>query len=109
MIAPGGCVSMPGPIRSRRPVGRKYFGDSINRSLHMGGFSKGMKWSIIPAAVAFAICGISLRDIPARAADAANPEGVKFFEAKIRPILAQTCVNCHGPDKQKGDLRMDRR
>ena len=44
---------------------------------------------------------------PARAADAPNPEGVKLFEAKIRPILAQNCVGCHGPEKQKGGLRLD--
>lgn len=43
---------------------------------------------------------------PARAAD---EKGVAFFEANIRPILANTCVNCHGPEKQKGGLRMDTR
>jgi mono/diheme cytochrome c family protein len=85
------------------------FAMSLNRSFHMGRLSKGMKWSIVPAAVALAICGFSLRSSPARAADAANPEGVKFFEAKIRPILSQTCVNCHGEEKQKGGLRMDTR
>jgi mono/diheme cytochrome c family protein len=45
--------------------------------------------------------------VTANAADAPNPEGVKLFEAKIRPILAQSCVGCHGPDKQKGSLRLD--
>ncbi len=42
----------------------------------------------------------------ARAADA---KGVEFFEAKIRPILAQSCVRCHGEEKQKGGLRLDTR
>jgi len=35
------------------------------------------------------------------------PEQVEFFEAKIRPVLASECVECHGADKQKGGLRLD--
>ena len=30
-----------------------------------------------------------------------------FFESKIRPIFADKCVKCHGPDKQKSGLRLD--
>lgn len=26
---------------------------------------------------------------------------------RIRPIFAEKCLECHGPDKQKGDLRLD--
>src|SRR5690349_10761669 len=29
------------------------------------------------------------------------------FEKHIQPILAANCYKCHGPDKQKGDLRLD--
>ncbi len=29
------------------------------------------------------------------------------FAGHIRPIFQQSCVECHGPDKQKGDLRLD--
>jgi len=63
------------------------------------------------AAAAFTVAGILFSTAGAvRAADAApNPEGVKLFEAKIRPILAENCVGCHGPDKQKGKLRLDSR
>jgi hypothetical protein len=32
-----------------------------------------------------------------------------FFEAKVRPILATHCQGCHGPKKQRGDLRLDSR
>ena len=39
----------------------------------------------------------------------AAPEQVKFFEAKVRPVLLDNCVKCHGPDKQKGHLRLDSR
>jgi hypothetical protein len=34
-------------------------------------------------------------------------EGVAFFEAKIRPVLIENCYKCHGPEKQKGLLRLD--
>ncbi|MBI3191596.1 MAG: hypothetical protein HYZ36_02945, partial [Pedosphaera parvula] len=29
------------------------------------------------------------------------------FAKDIQPILQQTCVKCHGPEKQKGKLRLD--
>jgi mono/diheme cytochrome c family protein len=31
------------------------------------------------------------------------------FERDVRPILAKHCFSCHGPDKQRGGLRLDRR
>jgi hypothetical protein len=31
----------------------------------------------------------------------------KFFEAEVRPILANRCFECHGEEKQKGGLRVD--
>ncbi|MCA9427810.1 MAG: DUF1549 domain-containing protein, partial [Candidatus Omnitrophica bacterium] len=36
-------------------------------------------------------------------------DGIEFFEKEIRPILAENCYSCHGPEEQKGDLRLDRR
>jgi hypothetical protein len=32
---------------------------------------------------------------------------IKFFEEKVRPILAENCYKCHGSEKQKGSLRLD--
>ncbi len=29
------------------------------------------------------------------------------FERQIKPILADSCYSCHGPDKQKSELRLD--
>lgn len=38
------------------------------------------------------------------------PDEVEFFEAKIRPILAENCYECHNSvDKKKGDLALDYR
>ena len=45
--------------------------------------------------------------LAAHAATAVSPEALRFFETKVRPLLAEQCYSCHGPDKSKGDLRMD--
>ena len=46
-------------------------------------------------------------------ADAADPKPdaaqVEFFEKQVRPLLAEHCSECHGPDKQRGGLRLDSR
>ena len=38
-----------------------------------------------------------------------SEEDLEFFEKKIRPILVNRCYECHGPEKQKGGLRLDSR
>jgi mono/diheme cytochrome c family protein len=45
----------------------------------------------------------------ARADDRPAPQAAEFFESKVRPVLAENCFSCHGPEKQKGDLRLDSR
>ncbi len=34
-------------------------------------------------------------------------EKMKFFETRIRPVLAENCYECHGEKKQKAGLRLD--
>ncbi len=34
-------------------------------------------------------------------------EPTDFYRAKVEPILATHCVECHGPDKQKGGLQLE--
>ena len=48
---------------------------------------------------------------PARADDAApvDPAEVAHFETHVRPLLAERCFECHGPHKQQGGVRLDRR
>ncbi|MBS0261911.1 MAG: DUF1553 domain-containing protein [Planctomycetes bacterium] len=36
-----------------------------------------------------------------------DPKAIEFFENRIRPILAERCLECHGAEKQKGNLRLD--
>ena len=42
-------------------------------------------------------------------ARAAPPDPAAFFEKNVRPVLAERCWGCHGPEKQKGGLRLDSR
>src|SRR2546429_9821 len=45
---------------------------------------------------------------------AADPDGVSFFEKKIRPVLVEYCYKCHSAEAQakkklRGALRLDTR
>ena len=31
-----------------------------------------------------------------------SPEAAVFFEAKVRPVLVESCLKCHGSKKQSG-------
>src|SRR5262249_32805893 len=61
-------------------------------------------WVLFSALVAALAAGSA-----APAAEGIDPEQVKFFEAEVRPVLAENCWKCHGPQKQKGGLRLDSR
>jgi cytochrome c553 len=52
------------------------------------------------------LAAASLVAAPAAAADI-KPEDLRFFETKVRPLLAAKCLRCHGPEKEKGELRLD--
>ena len=42
------------------------------------------------------------------AADDITADQLEFFETKIRPVLAESCYECHNSvDKQKGKLALD--
>ncbi|QEL14894.1 DUF1553 domain-containing protein [Limnoglobus roseus] len=44
--------------------------------------------------------------LPVRAADPPKPVD---FARDVRPIFAKACASCHGSEKQKGGLRLDRK
>ena len=56
------------------------------------------------ALAAFVALGTSAEPVPAP-----PPRAAVDFARDVRPILAKHCVACHGPDKQRGGLRLDRR
>jgi mono/diheme cytochrome c family protein len=54
--------------------------------------------------------GIVAIPAAARGAEAVDPDRAaahRFFEEKVRPVLAARCLSCHGDDKQKAGLRLD--
>jgi hypothetical protein len=63
---------------------------------------------------AFLLLALALPGAPAAALQAApkdDPEGIEFFERKIRPLLAEKCFSCHSEraEKLKGNLKLDSR
>src|SRR5262249_42637836 len=44
---------------------------------------------------------------PAKTTPAITSQEAEFFETKIRPVLAEHCFTCHGPNKQQAGLRLD--
>ena len=38
-----------------------------------------------------------------------SPVALEFFETRVRPILADSCLRCHGEKKQSSELRLDSR
>ncbi|HEX8912698.1 MAG TPA: PSD1 and planctomycete cytochrome C domain-containing protein [Humisphaera sp.] len=59
------------------------------------------------AAVALLAATGTARAATAPAPNEPTAEQAKFFESKVRPLLAENCINCHGERKQKGRLRLD--
>jgi hypothetical protein len=56
-----------------------------------------------------AIVLLPLAFVPALAGNKEQAAHDAFFESKIRPILANHCLKCHGSTKQSGGLRLDGR
>ncbi|WP_435007756.1 DUF1553 domain-containing protein [Tundrisphaera lichenicola] len=65
--------------------------------------SRKLRVLALAVGLGFAIGGAS-----ALAGDA-DPSSTEFFELKVRPLLADSCVKCHGEKKQSGGLRLDSR
>jgi len=48
-----------------------------------------------------------LRSVSAFVNETIPPAAFVFFQRDIRPVLGKFCIACHGPPKQKGELRQD--
>lgn len=72
-----------------------------------------MKLPMLTKTLPFCVCVLlACAGIGTHVADQAkaarpSPEDYKFFEEHVRPLLASRCYKCHGPEKQKGELRVD--
>ena len=51
---------------------------------------------IIPAIIALLFIPIGMQAVE------------KSFEKTLKPFLNDYCIKCHGPKKEKGDLRLDK-
>ena len=60
------------------------------------------------AAAAVAWTGLACLG-PAAETPSFPQEHLDFFETRVRPVLAERCYGCHGPDLQRADLRLDAR
>lgn len=60
--------------------------------------------SIVASAV-FALALNAAVDV-SKLPPASDKKGVTFAK-DIKPLFEASCVKCHGPEKQKGDLRLD--
>jgi hypothetical protein len=63
------------------------------------------RWSLSHLAVALCVCAAVVL-YPAHFA-VGSEAGEAFFESKIRPLLVERCLECHGETKQEGGLRLD--
>jgi mono/diheme cytochrome c family protein len=77
------------PLAFRRRIG--YLVDDSARR-----FPPMLRWLALPAVFCLVL--------PFRAAE--SPATVEF-ERDVLPILQARCIGCHGPDKQRGGLRLD--
>jgi len=55
----------------------------------------------------FSVTTLVLASVQAFAAAPAHQPDAKGFADITKPFIEQNCINCHGPKKQKGDLRLD--
>ena len=46
---------------------------------------------------------------PPQVAPPLDAPALEFFEARVRPLLAEHCFSCHGPRRQRAGLRLDSR
>ena len=69
----------------------------------------GRPWRAASGVVVIAIGFVLANRAPADEPKAPSAEASAFFEASVRPVLADRCFKCHGPTKQSGGLRLDSR
>lgn len=62
----------------------------------------------ILAALLLAGCA-ALRALGSESAEGADAAAIELFESRVRPVLVDRCVRCHGSEKRKSGLRLDSR
>jgi mono/diheme cytochrome c family protein len=62
-------------------------------------------WMIVASAAASQVVFAADDIVPDK--DKLEAAQEEFFESRIRPVLADNCVECHGAEKHKAGLRLD--
>ena len=57
----------------------------------------------------FPLVCLTADTVPGETGVAPSAADADFFERRIRPILVEHCIACHGPKKQESGLRLDTR
>jgi mono/diheme cytochrome c family protein len=72
---------------------------------------RGAWW--VAGGLSVVLLAVSFLPTPATGQDADKakiaPEAAEFFESKIRPVLIENCISCHGKEAQIAGLRLDSR
>ncbi|MHB1558564.1 MAG: PSD1 and planctomycete cytochrome C domain-containing protein [Isosphaeraceae bacterium] len=82
--------------------------------MHFRGRTDRYRWWRTGSVATLAIMAIGLvvradEPPPGAGKPGASAAEEEFFEAKVRPVLAEHCLRCHGVEKSKGGLRLDAR
>ncbi len=67
--------------------------------------NKCLAWLLGGVAVAGALA-VMAAEVADKLPPAADKKGLTY-EKDIKPIFQKSCLECHGPDKQKGRVRLD--
>jgi mono/diheme cytochrome c family protein len=60
--------------------------------------------------IPLALIGVLLSVPASPAASRAEEQPTQIdFDRDVKPVFAKHCISCHGPDKQRGDFRLDRK
>src|SRR5258708_29940179 len=68
-----------------------------------------MRHTALTACLALAWYCLPASGAPATPENKPTPAAQEHFEKHVRPMLVEKCIGCHGPQKQRGGLRLDSR
>ena len=69
-----------------------------------------MPVTLVPALLLAALLAVPCSSLCGADGPTESPQAKPVdFDRDVKPIFAKHCVSCHGPEKQKSGLRLDRK